>query len=104
MRHRKPNFLDAWASSAGGTEPATAPVMIAQWDSSLSVLPVSRVQFPAMAEYFKGFSLADRTLRTRPEPAWQKMAQSPLNELPSLWGTRVQAESLLMTHPGKHSA
>ena len=30
-------------------------VMIAQWDSSLSVLPVARVQFPAMAEYFKGF-------------------------------------------------
>jgi len=33
----------------------TKPVMIAQWDSSLSVLPVARVQFPAMAEYFKGF-------------------------------------------------
>jgi len=30
-------------------------VMIAQWDSLLSVLPVARVQFPAMAEYFKGF-------------------------------------------------
>jgi len=29
--------------------------MIAQWDSSLSVLPVARVQFPATAEYFKGF-------------------------------------------------
>ena len=26
---------------------------IAQWDSSLSVLPVAWVQFPAMAEYFK---------------------------------------------------
>jgi len=54
--------------------------MIAQWDSSLSVLPVALVQFPAMAEYFEGFSLADRTLPTRPEPAWQKMAQSPLND------------------------
>ena len=32
-----------------------ARVMVAQWDSSLSVLPVARVQFPAMAEYFKGF-------------------------------------------------
>ena len=32
-----------------------ARVMIAQWDSSLSVLPVARVQFPATAEYFKGF-------------------------------------------------
>jgi len=40
---------------------------------------VARVQFPTTAEYFKGFSLADRTLPTRPEPAWQKMAQSPLN-------------------------
>jgi len=55
-------------------------VMIAQWDSSLSILPVARVQFPATAEYFKGFSLADHTLPTRPEPAWQKMAQFPLND------------------------
>jgi len=31
--------------------------MIAQWDSSLSVLPVARVQFPAMAEYFQGIFL-----------------------------------------------
>jgi len=30
-------------------------VMIAQWDSSLFVLPVARVEFPAMDEYFKGF-------------------------------------------------
>ena len=29
--------------------------MIAQWDISLSVLPVARVQFPAMVEYFKGY-------------------------------------------------
>jgi len=29
--------------------------MIAQWNSSLSVLPVAWVQFPATAEYFKGF-------------------------------------------------
>jgi len=54
--------------------------MIAQWDSSLSVLPVARVQFPAMAEYFKGFCLADHTPSNPPEPAWQKMAQSPLND------------------------
>jgi len=47
------------------------PAMIAQWDSSLSVLSVARVQFPATAEYFKG---------TRHELAWQKMAQSPLND------------------------
>jgi len=32
-----------------------SPVKIAQWDSSLSLLPVARVQFPAIAEYFKGF-------------------------------------------------
>ena len=57
-----------------------ARAMIARCDSSLSVLPVARVQFLATAEYFKGFSLADRTLPTRPEPAWQKMAQSPLND------------------------
>ena len=40
----------------------TAPVVIAQWESeciSLSVLPVARVQLPTMAEYYKGFSLAD---------------------------------------------
>jgi len=30
--------------------------MIAQWDSSLSVLPVARVRFPATAEYFKGLN------------------------------------------------
>jgi len=27
----------------------------------------------------RDFSLADHTLPTRSEPAWQKMAQSPLN-------------------------
>jgi len=42
-------------------------------------LSVSQVQFPAAAEYFKKFSLADHTLPTRPEPAWQKMAQSPVS-------------------------
>jgi len=34
-----------------------ARVMIAQWENerlSLSVLPVAWVQFPTMAEYFKG--------------------------------------------------
>jgi len=64
--HRNFNF------NKGGMRAA----MIAQWDSSLSVLPVARVQFPATAEYFKSrdVSLADRTLPTRPEPAWQKMA------------------------------
>jgi len=32
-----------------------------------------------MASISRDFSLADRTLPTGPEPAWQKMAQSPLN-------------------------
>jgi len=55
--------------------------MIAQWDSSLSVLPVTRVQFPQPRRSIsRDFHLADRTLPTRPEPAWQKMAQSPLND------------------------
>jgi len=40
---------------------------------------LSRVYFPAMAEFFKGFSLADQILLTHPYPRWQKMAQSPLN-------------------------
>jgi len=48
--------------------------MIAQWDSSL---PVVRVQFSATAEYFEAFSLADHTLPTHPEAAWQKITQSP---------------------------
>ena len=55
--------------------------MIAQWDSSLSVLPVARVQFSATADYFKGiFPGWLHSLPTRPEPAWQKMAQSALND------------------------
>jgi len=45
---------------------------MAQWESE-------RVQFLAVAEYFKDFSLAGHILPTRPEPAWQKMVQSPLN-------------------------
>jgi len=38
--------------------------MMAQWDSSLTVLPVARVQFPATTEYFKGFFLADHMYTT----------------------------------------
>jgi len=30
-------------------------IMIAQWDTSLSVLLVVWVQFPTTAEYFKGY-------------------------------------------------
>jgi len=49
---------------------------------NLTVCPLcgmNRVQFPAVAEYFKGVSLTDHTLPIRPEPAWQNMAQSPLS-------------------------
>jgi len=34
----------------------------------------AQIQFSVMAEYFKRF-----TLRSRPEPTCQKMAQSPIN-------------------------
>ena len=34
---------------------SVARVMIAQWDNSLPVLPVARVEFPATAEFCKGF-------------------------------------------------
>jgi len=46
-------MIAQWDSSLSALP--VARVMIAQWDSSLSVHPVARVQFPAMAEYFKGF-------------------------------------------------
>jgi len=55
-------------------------VIIAQWDSSLSVLPVARVNSQPRRSISRDFSLADHTLPTRPEPAWQKIAQSPLND------------------------
>jgi len=48
---------------------------------------VARAQFPAVVEYSKRFSLDDHTLPTHPVPAWQKMAQSPLN------GTAQHADS-----------
>ena len=61
-------------------------VVITQWENeciSLSVLTVTWVQFPDMAEYSKGYfpgwslsaTLADHTLPTRPKPAWQNMAE-----------------------------
>ena len=57
-------------------------VMIAQWENefiSLSGLLVAWVQFPTVAEYFKGVFLADHTMPTHPEPARQKIAQKSLN-------------------------
>jgi len=44
----------------------------------LGVLPVAWVQSPTVG-ILTDFSLADHILPTRPEPAWQKMTQSPLN-------------------------
>jgi len=44
--------------------------MIAQWDSSLSVPPVARVQFPTMAEYFKGFLPADHSSGRTKRAEW----------------------------------
>jgi len=35
---------------------------------------------PSHGGVFQGFSLPDQTLRIRPEPVRQKMAQSPLND------------------------
>jgi len=41
----------------------------------------SKCSIPSHGGVFQGFfSLADHTLPTRPELAWQKMAQSPLND------------------------
>jgi len=53
--------------------------MITQWENeciALSFLSVDMFQFLVVAEYF---SLADHTSPTSHEPAWQKMAQFPLN-------------------------
>ena len=46
-------MIAQWGSSLSVLP--VAWVMIAQWDSSLSVLPVDRVPFPTMTEYLKGF-------------------------------------------------
>jgi len=64
--------------------------MIAQWDSSLPVLPLVMI---AQWDSLKKFSLADHTLSTRPEPAWQKMAQSPLNDTTQPVGNEEKGRS-----------
>jgi len=57
--------------------------MIAQWDSSLSVLPVARVQFHAghggVSRGNFPWLITPCQPALTPEPAWQKMDQSPLN-------------------------
>jgi len=53
--------------------------MIGQWENgcmSLSVFSMARVQFPAMAEHFQGFSPASHTLFNLFRAS---LAQSPLN-------------------------
>ena len=47
--------------------------MIAQCNNSLSVLPVARVQFPATAEYFKGFF---RGWSHSANPSWASVAEN----------------------------
>jgi len=39
---------------------------------------------PSHGRIFRGISLADDIPPTRPQPAWQKMAQSPLNDTTEL--------------------
>jgi len=46
-------MISQWNSSLSVLP--VARVMISQWGSSLSVLPVARVQFPTMVEYLKRF-------------------------------------------------
>jgi len=62
--------------------------MIVQWEDgyiSLTVLSVARVSFPAMMEFSsRVFSLTDHTRPSRPEPMWQKMAQSSLDRTTQL--------------------
>jgi len=59
-------------------------VMIAQWEKeciSLTVCsPCGTGSIPVHGGDFQGIlTLADHTRPSRPEPAWQKISQSPLN-------------------------
>ena len=54
---------------------------------------MARVQFPAATEYFKGFSLANHVLPTRPVPAWQKWLNLlSITPQTNLWTSRRKAE------------
>ena len=74
--------------------------MIAQWDSSLSVLPVTRVQFPATVEYFKGFpwliALCQPVLSQRGRKWLNLPSKTPHN----LWTARRRAEIQPWTDDG----
>jgi len=70
-------------------------MMIAQWNSSLSS------RWPGfnphqLRSISRDFSLADHTLPTRPEPAWQKIAQSPLNDTTQPVDSEEEGQSLPM--------
>jgi len=66
--------------------------MIAQWNSSLSVLPVARVQFPTTVEYFKGFfpmiTLCQPVLSQRGRKWLNLLSKTPHN----LWTVRKKAK------------
>jgi len=83
-------MIAQWDSSLSNLP--VARVMIAQWDSSLSVLPVARVQFPATAEYFKGFcwliALCQPVLSQRGRKWLNLLSKTPH----SLWTARRKAE------------
>ena len=84
-----------WKRIVGNKPHAQGPVMIAQWDSSLSVLPVARVQFPATAEYFKGF-FPGWSHSANPSCVAENGSMTPHN----LWTARRKAEIQPRTDDG----
>jgi len=67
-------------------------VTMAQWKNDrilLSVLPVARVQFPAMAEDFNGFSLADHTVLSQRGRKWLNLSSMTSH---NLWKLRRKVE------------
>jgi len=60
-------------------------------DSVLGFEPGFDSQFRQILSVATASSVSDPDVKKR----------SPPTELPSLWGMRVQAKSLLMMHPGK---
>jgi len=71
-------------------------VMIAQWDSSLFVLLVARVQFPATAEYFKGFFFG---WSHSANPSWASVAENgSISPHPILSLNQVDTDPLMVFH------
>jgi len=81
---------------------SVARVMIARWENeciSLSVLSVAQVQFPTVAEYFKGHFPVDHTLPTRPSGA--SVAENDPSVAPhNLWTSRRKAKGQPWTDNG----